>query len=165
MKNGLKQLLSIEEQYEYKYGETAKDIIKILQHWLDKNLKDQNLNVLFEGKVWTYMTMDYLARNTHKSVSTVNRAIKKLRDDHVIWVAHYARSKSSNVNYYTLNVPKYQNVNYEGWTKQWQKQRYSDGKRTNQTTEEKLCDRTWAEGLSLNRHDPDDIIDAEPGMA
>ena len=118
-----------------KYGRTPAMIFEILRDCLDFNLKHQN--EIFDGRVWACMTMSDLARKTQRSVPSVNNHIRRLRNDGIILVEHYGRVKGRNTNYYTLDLPKYRDINPEKW---------NSGKKS-PAPFEKLFDYSWAAEL------------------
>ena len=128
---------NLSKQILSKYGRTPTMIFEILRGYLDLNIKYKNKKTIFDERVWTYVTMAFLASKTQRSVPNVKNHIRRLRNDGIILVEHYGRVKGRNTNYYTLDLPKYRDINPEKW---------NSGKKS-PAPFEKLFDYSWAAEL------------------
>lgn len=82
------------------FGHSTARFITRLQYWL---VNKKTLGYQKNDRKWIYNTYEEWAKQLRMSVTQTRRIIKKLRDQNILLVEKFAKSRCNHVNYYTLN--------------------------------------------------------------
>lgn len=80
-----------------------KKFLNALHYWIKKG----RYGVEYDGKTWIYNTLEDWAKMIEVSKRTIQRALRKLRDEGIVEAAFLAHNKRNRTLFYTINYEKW----------------------------------------------------------